>query len=208
MKAKITITEALAKMKLLQKRIDSGIRNLAVIGYQQRNKMQSPHSHMEIADFEKKAKEDLQSVDDLIARITVMKTTIDKSNSVTTVKIGGKEFTIQEVLVEKKHIENKKTLLSKLKSLRNDANSRFQSCTENVTSEIDRLRESLSSSKDSKKDEIEEICEKTLNLKYPKMVDPCNLSDRIETLEKEIEDFENNVDYALSESNSRTYIEV
>lgn len=208
MKTKITITEALAKLKLLQKRIDNGIRSLAVVGYQQRNKMQSPHSHMEISDFENNAKRDLQSVEDLINQITIIKTSINKSNSITVVKICGREMTVQEALVEKTLIENKKTLLVRLKSLKDNTNRSFQSCTEAVHAEIDKLRESLSSSKDSKKEDVEDICERTLNLKYPKMVDPCDLSKKIETLEKEIEDFENNVDYALSEINSNTYIEV
>lgn len=192
----------------MQKRIDSGIRTLAVVGYQQRDKMQGVHSHMGIEDFEKKAKEDLQSVNDLIARITLIKTAIDKSNSVTVVTIGKKEMTIQEVLVEKKFIENKKILLAKLKSLKDSANRSFQACTESVTAKIDKLRESYGSSKDSEKEMIEDICKKTLEVEYPKMVDPCDLSKKIELLEKEIEDFENNVDYALSESNSITYIEV
>lgn len=206
--SKITITRALAEMKLLQKRIDNKTRGLMVVGYQQYGKMQDPYNHMEISTFEKQAKEELQSVEDLMNRITLIKMAIDKSNSTTVIKICGKEMTIQEVLVEKKFIENKKNLLSKLKSLKERTNRDFQACTERVNAEIDALRQSLSSSKDSNKETIEAVCSNTMELKYPKMVDSCDLSKKIETLEKDIEDFENNVDYALSESNSVTYIEV
>lgn len=208
MTTKITITRALAEIKLLQKRINSGIDDLAVVGYQKNDKMQAPHNHMEIEAFQNKARADLASVEDLIARITVVKTAINKSNSVTIVKIGGREMTIEEALVEKKHVEYKKTLLIRLKSQMTDVKRRFEMNTEKVEEEIDELRKSLSTSKDADKDNIDEICKKTLELKYPKMVDPCDLTKKIESLEKEIEDFENNVDYALSESNSQTYIEV
>ena len=40
------------------------------------------------------------------------------------------------------------------------------------------------------------------------MIDPCKLSDKIKALEDEIEEFEANVDFALSESNALTQIEV
>ena len=39
-------------------------------------------------------------------------------------------------------------------------------------------------------------------------VNVIDLEKKIESLEKEISDFENNVDYALSEANSTTYIEI
>lgn len=208
MTTKITVTRALAEIKLLQKRIDSGVQNLAVVGYQQNNKMQSPNSHMEINAFEEKAKAGLASVEDLIARITLIKTAINKSNSTTIIKVAGREMTIEEALVEKQHILYKKSLLGSLKSQMNDVKRKFEACVTRVNDEIDDLRESLSSSKDADKDNIDEICKRTMELKYPKLVDPCDLTKKIETLEKDIEDFENNVDYALSESNSVTYIEV
>lgn len=207
MMTKITITRALAEIKLLQKRIDDKISNLMVVGYQQYGKMQDLYSHMEISAFEKQAKEELQSVEDLMNRITLIKTAIDKSNSTTIVKICGKEMTIQEALVEKKFIENKKDLLSKLKNLKDKANRGFQNCVERVNSEVDELRKSLVS-ENSNKETIEAVCSSTMELKYPKMVDPCDLTKRVESLENDIEDFENNIDYALSESNSVTYIEV
>ena len=41
-----------------------------------------------------------------------------------------------------------------------------------------------------------------------KFVDPLSLETIIKQLESEIEEFESNVDYALSESNSQTFIEI
>ena len=40
------------------------------------------------------------------------------------------------------------------------------------------------------------------------MIDPLTLEDKIKELEKEIDEFQKNVDFVLSESNSRTYIEI
>ena len=41
-----------------------------------------------------------------------------------------------------------------------------------------------------------------------KFVDPLSLETLVKQLETEVEDFKNNVDFALSESNSTTFIEI
>ena len=60
----------------------------------------------------------------------------------------------------------------------------------------------------SKADVEKEACETVDKLYEVKMIDPLTLEDKIKELEKEIDEFQKNVDFVLSESNSRTYIEI
>ena len=61
----------------------------------------------------------------------------------------------------------------------------------------------------TKKADVEkEACETVDKLYEVKMIDPLTLEDKIKELEKEIDEFQKNVDFVLSESNSRTYIEI
>ena len=69
----------------------------------------------------------------------------------------------------------------------------------------DQMSGSGSSKAGDAEKEIVESVEKIYKMDF---IDPVNLSDEIEKLENEIAEFNNNVDYVLSESNSTTYIEV
>ena len=61
----------------------------------------------------------------------------------------------------------------------------------------------------SKDPEVEKkVLESMEKLYEVNFVDPISLSDKIQALEKEIQDFNTNVDFALSESNSTTFIDV
>ena len=205
----ISITRALSELKVLQKRFEKEVLQLEAISVQHGMTL-IKNSSVKPEDFEKNAKAQLQSIESLQKRILEIKTKIQQSNAVTIVKIGSKEMTVLEAIIKKSLIENQKTLLSKLKRQLTTANDSFEQAVSINEGKIVKQLEDATKNTTVKLDpEIEKQIKISVESLYPiKMIDPCKISEKIKVLEEEIEDFENNVDFALSESNALTLIEV
>lgn len=206
---KISITRALSELKLLQKRYDKEVSQLEAIAVQHGHSLVK-NSSVKPEDFEKNAKAQLQSIKALQERILNIKTKIQQSNAVTMVKIGSKEMTVLEAIVRKSLLDNEKTLLKRLQRQLVAANDNFELATSQNEGKVIKQLEDATKASTTKLDlEIEKQIKASVDSLYPiRMVDPCEISKVIKDLEMSIEDFEANVDFALSESNSLTQIEV
>lgn len=210
---KYSITRALAERKVLIKRHEKAVRELTLIAVQRGNLLQGSYTHIKPEDFSERAKSMMQSILSLEARIDEIKYRIDQSNLVTMIKIGSREMTIQEALVLKNSITLKKERLKKMKSLYTTAKIEYNDAVEENRKKIDKeVSENTaailgSSSKPDTgiEERIKESVERTYSVVF---IDPLSLEQEIAKLESEIEEFESNVDYALSESNSQTFIEI
>ena len=208
---KYSITRALAERKVLIKRHEKAVKELELIAVQRGNRLVGDHSHIKPEDITDRVKSSYQSILDLERRIDEIKFQIDKSNLVTVIKIGTKEMTIQEALVLKNSIELRKSRLRKMKDLYRKAKLSYDESFEANRRIIEKtVADTISASKDGRIDsELEKNTANQINSLYEvKFVDPLSLEAIIKQLETEIEEFESNVDYALSESNSQTFIEV
>lgn len=205
----ISITRALSELKVLQKRFDKEVSQLNVISVQHGLTLMK-NSSVKPEDFSEKAKAQLQSVEDLQKRIHLIKTKIQQSNAITMVKIGTQEMTVLEAIIKKSLIENQKDLLARLKKQLILANDNFEAATMSNENKIAKQLEDATKNSTVKLDlEVEKQIKASVESLYPiKMIDPCKLSDKVKALEDEIEEFEANVDFALSESNALTQIEV
>ena len=119
MSEKMTIHRALAELKLIDSRIEKGIKTIIPTGTMQKGKLVSGLYTKE--DFEENAKSKYQSVIDLIERKGKIKSAIVKANSTTTVNIGGVEMTIADTINFKMSIGLKKQLILDLVSKHNKA---------------------------------------------------------------------------------------
>ena len=205
----ISITRALSELKVLQKRFEKEVSQLEAISVQHGMTL-IKNSSVKPEDFEKNAKAQLQSIEALQKRILEIKTKIQQSNAVTVVKIGSQEMTVLEAIIKKSLIENQKTLLARLKRQMITANDSFeQAVSVNEGKVVKQLEDATKNTTVKLDPEMEKQIKATVETLYPvKMIDPCKISEKIKALEEEIEDFENNVDFALSESNALTLIEV
>jgi nucleoside-triphosphatase THEP1 len=89
------------------------------------------------------------------------------------------------------------------------AQTDFDAGNEENRRRIEKMSQDQMSNGSSKAGDAEkEIVESVEKIYKMDFIDPVNLSDEIEKLENEIAEFNNNIDYVLSESNSTTYIEV
>jgi hypothetical protein len=207
---KYTITRALSELTALKDRHQKELTKMNLIAVKQGAKIRKPNSSYDEKSFIEQASQSYQSVLDIERRILEIKNKIDESNFTTKVKIGDTEMTVQEVLNMKRLIELKQNRLYFLKSMKQRAQMDFDAGNEENRRRIEKMsQDQMSGSGSSKAGDAEkEIVESVEKIYKMDFIDPVNLSDEIEKLENEIAEFNNNVDYVLSESNSTTYIEV
>ena len=207
---KYSITRALAELKLLKNRYNKEVQRLSLIAVKRGMKIRPPYTSFKEEDFIKTAESQYQSIIALRRRMDEIKLAIDKSNFETTVKIGDKEMTVLEALVKKSNIISDVDLLGCMKTQLRIAKAEFEKSMNENSAKVESIVHDQLTNKDvAKKSDVEkEACETVDKLYEVKMIDPLTLEDKIKELEKEIDEFQKNVDFVLSESNSRTYIEI
>jgi hypothetical protein len=205
MTTRISITRALAELKLLDSRINRAIEAIkfAVCVTKKTN------FNVNKNDFSAQTSADYQSINDMIDRREKMKAAIMKSNSVTLVKIGSKELTVSDAIDMKHTINYKKYILEKLREQRLSTTREFETHKSKVKQAIDANITQICS-RDVKPDPatIQDLTEMFYKNDPCEIFDPLGLDKLIAQLNAEIEDFELNVDFALSESNSLTTVEI
>ena len=206
---KITITEALRELKTLDNRIMKAVSECKFIGA--KKKSSDKVGNFDKDNFVTNAKAGYQSVKDLIANRDAIKGKIVHSNAITNVEIGGKTYTVAQAIERKSSIEYEKTLLIAMKQ-------QYKKVTDQVSKENDKVDNQINNmlltylGKDSDKklneNDLELITTPYREKNEWELVDPLNLYDEIQDLEKSIVSFEADVDTCLSISNSITFIEV
>lgn len=197
---KISITRALAEIKLLDKRIEKQPRDKTVVQITRGGKPLNENV-IELKSF-------IQQKNDLIERRAKIKLAIMLSNAKTTLPNGK---TVLET------IEYKNVAVDQLKSmfvfLKNQQRTRNNTVTDLELENTDGLnklyQESTSNSTELTQELLEIISD---NFRKSNKIEHTSgeaiLDDVILDLEEKIEDAESTLDFTLSESNATTFIEV
>lgn len=196
--ATYSITRALNELKLLDKKIQKKYKEACFVTY-------------EIGGIPNEMncdpKKSLQSITDLIKRRDAIKTAIMQSNAVTEVKIGEETMTVAEAIERKSSIQYYKSLLQTMRQQWRYIQTRVQELEEETRDRLDRLLESkLGKEGKTREEDLKAITKNFEEKNMPKIIDPLNLQQQIEELDEYIDNFENEVDLVLSESNARTEI--
>lgn len=210
---KMTIHKALAELKTMDDRIQNAINAPTYV-------MAVKHSAekingMTISEFKDSIKSGYQKVMSLMNRRDAMKRAVVLSNAQTKVKIGDKEYTVAEAIELKNHgVEYKKILKNRITMQYNNARSELE---RNSGEAIEKRAEQYVLSviqaqpKDAKM-AVDSEAMKALRKDYITnntydLLDPLGVVKVMETLMDEINEFETEVDAALSVSNAVTVIE-
>jgi hypothetical protein len=209
--ANISITRALSELKLLDGRINRAISEGKFITTQLGQKL--INGHITLKDFEVLAKASIDKVNALVERRNKIKSAIVASNAITVVKFpSGVEYTVAEVIERKSSIVYEKTLLQTLKYQYNQAVTSLERANREAEATLEKRIENIlgkdAKKDESKKSEIENITALFNKDNLTTLVDPIGLKVVIDELQEKIEEFENEADFLLSESNTRTDIEV
>ena len=204
----MTITKALAECKLLDKRIMKKIEIFSPVAIQLGEN--SLINGIEKNQLETNIQANFQSITELINRRKDIKSKIIKSNSETKIKINNIEITVAEAIDYKNIIELKRFLLARLKQTKLTGDIDISKKTELTQSRLDELLK-VNFGKDKAKidtESYESISKPFLKKNSPVLIDPLTVQTVITKLEDEIDKFGLDIDYILSESNSKTKIEI
>ena len=206
---RLTVHEALCFIKVADKRIGDAIDNCAFCAS---NKESSPKVNgVPVKEFEDDVKAKYQSIQDLIKRTEKIKAALSLSNAATKVTVCGKEMTVAEAIYMMQY-----GILTKMNLLRS-MESKLRAAQLVITSEnghklderLDKYIQSVYGSKEKITPEELDKASKDFKARNEyKLVDPLKITDKIEALKKEIDEFQAAVDSAIQISNATTYIEI
>lgn len=205
MAEQITITRALAKVKSITQRLERGA-TLSYITTATGGKTAGGRASQETAVL---LKANYQSTFDLLKERAALKGAIVRSNAVTEVVIGTKTMTVAEAIERKASIQHERTLLAVLKQQLAQATAQVERNNTQMQARLDQLI-ATAVGKDRKVEaaELAAITDPFTKQNITELVDPVGLQNEIEALESHINEFDLNVDFALSEVNAITKITV
>ena len=201
----MSITQGLAELKLLDKRIKklSGTDCFKFIDVSTKNRP------VDTETLRKEALASYQSFIDLVKRRDSIKQAIVMKNATTQVKIGTWIGSIAEAIERKSSIEYKKSLLYNMKRQTTVANERYDNEQRELGDRLDRLLNSeMGKDVRTNPETINAITTSFYEKNKVSLVDPLNSGKLIADLEEEIESFLTNVDWVLSETNGKTRIRI
>lgn len=201
----ISVTRALAQVKALNDRIERATAVPFIT-----NAIGGKHgSGKPVQEIEVDLRANLQSVTDLIAQRKALKSAIVRSNATTNVTIGGNTVTVAEAIERKSSIIIEQKLLHQLRGQLAQVSAAVERTNVDMTKRLDTLLlTAVGKERQASAAEQEAISAPFKAQNEGKAVDPNDLTKQIEALAKDIDDFVLEVDYALSEINATTQIEV
>lgn len=207
---KITVTRALAELKLLDSRILKEIKQASFLDLsREREKGKALQSGKTIDEFMKNAQASWDAIQELLKRRDSMKSAIVISNVNTKLKIGNVEMTVAEAIDRKNTISYRQSLHTQLTRQYSSLMSQVESHSANLDQQVTKMLEAnLGKDVKASTDDYKFIAKPFIEANEVKMVDPLKVDEKIKALGTEIEEFLKDVDFALSESNARTEIEV
>jgi len=208
----ITITRALSELGTIGDRIDkaiSGGKFVAVVKGDNRKPVEACYSTE--ADLLNVLQSSFDSVESLIARETLLKSAVLLSNAVTKVTIANKEMTVAEAIHMKTVAEHKKRFLVSLKNQLSMASRLAHEINKELEDKIERALASIySAGKEAPNQDQRNNVATPLKREHEARIvsSKTDLQEFIRKFESDLNDFLTECDYALSEVNCKTVIEV
>jgi hypothetical protein len=199
----MSITQALAELKLLDKRIQKALDHVEWAG------VKTKSNPLDTEKFARTARAEFQSFTDLVKRYDTIKRAVVLSNATTRVRVGTWEGTVAEAIEYKRSIFYKRRLLDAMKNQLLTVKELFKSHQEAVDARLEKLLHSeLGKDVKTSPETITALTNSFRENNKVDLVDPLDLAGRSRELEEEVESFETNVDWVLSETNGKTLIQI
>ena len=115
---------------------------------------------------------------------------------------------VAEAIEMKSSIKHQETLLEKMKQQYGQAVTLSEHLNNQARNDLEAKSSRSESKNESSNMTLAEFSKSYMEIHGVKLYDPIGLSEKIDVLEKEITDFESEVDFVLSEKNAVTMIEV
>ena len=204
----MTVTDALAELTLLEKRIDSArtaLSDKTLITVVEVDKV--PTGYKTRQEHTSMAGAALQRVDALIARRRTIKRAVVLSNASTMVTIAGEEMTVAEAIEMKNFIDYYEDVLKTMQSAYSHAHKTYDTANARVKERLDKLVIEVLG-KNASAEKYQSLADSFLAREGVELLDPINIAENIEQRQTFVEEFNSTADRVLSISNARTMIEV
>lgn len=207
---KMTVHKALAELKLLDNRIEKAIAEgiYCVANKHSNDKING----IPLDEYIKTMQGRYDKAVDLINRRKTIKRAVVLSNAVTKVTVAEVEYTVAEAIEMKNHgVEFDKLLMTNMKKHYDMAQMQIkQQNGKDLEERADQYVTAIYGQKEGKANtaDIEKVKADFLTANQYELVDPLHVLDKMEDLEKKINDFMAEVDSALSVSNALTEITI
>lgn len=210
---KMTVHKALAELKIIDSRINAAINDGTYV-------IANKHSNEKIGgvpinEFKDKMRSSYQKVTDLINRRNAIKRAVVLSNATTKIVVGDTEYTVAEAIEMKNHgMEFKSSFLRTMayqnqvaqnEINRNSGDAIEKRAEQYVLSVIQAQPKDAKMTVDSKA--MTALREDYINNNTYDLIDPMNVNNLIQAMTDEINEFNTEIDAALSVSNALTVIE-
>lgn len=209
-KQTMSITRALAELKRLDDRINRETTAAQYVGVsvgKGENKKVASGS-MTVTDLEKKIKSTYDSITDLFTRRATIKSAIVLSNAKTLVTINGKKMTVAEAIELKQSINLKRTMVQVMQHQAATTRSATDTLNQKLETKIEGFLTTMLGGDKTKVDTatIDAVSKTQRDASEAGLIDPLGIADRIEKLQEEIAAVDTELDFTLSEINSKTEI--
>ena len=202
----MSVHRGLSEIKLLSSRIQKSVNSTFVVSNKVSNKTIGGRSINEVRQV---IEGNFDSVIALIENRKRIKSALVLSNASTKVTIAGKEYAVAEAIERKASVDLDRLFLASLKSQFVSHNNNVESQNSQLSGKLETYLASVLGEKSSRSAEDVKMHTKVFEDQNRfELIDPRHIANYIESLEKEIDEFESQVDYVLSESNATTFFEV
>lgn len=209
-KETMTVYQALEKLKILENRVQnltpSGI--FSCVGIRKRDKEESSEG-IDLKMFGQTLQSTYDKQGAILKNYIELKSAINSSNATTIITVAGKEYTIANALVRKRLITKERSYWKKMRddvqSCVNMVNSNNSKVDTDVNNRIDNI---LRESKNKNAAEIEVLRATFSEGRYYDVYDPMDIATKSEQMLEELDEFEKDIHYALTQANVNTTIEV
>lgn len=206
----MTVTDALAELTLLSKRIESArvaLENGTLVIIVEVGKV--PTGFKSRKEYEVNARAALQRVQALIDRRRTIKRAIVISNASTRVTVAGQEMTVAEAIEMKNFIRHYEAILDTMQSAYTSSRNQYEKAKIKVKERLDKLAlEVLGKNEAVNSEQYQALADSFMAREGVELLDPTNLAQEIERKQTFIEEFKSTCDRVLSISNARTTIEI
>lgn len=211
MSNQISVTRALAELKLLDARINSTMRDIQFVVDKKASSPKVLNGRMTVEEYCIDIKSKYQSVKDLITRRNLIKSKIVESNARTIVEINGRQYTVAEAIERKSSIAYEKDLLRLMKLKLNTTEANIAKANDKLESTIENMINNMLSGDNKNKDMVDNanrMAESYREQNKTVIIDPIGIVKEIEDMDKDILLFESEIDMTLSECNATTKVDI
>lgn len=207
MTKEITLTEALATLKVLRSKQETLSRTGSFVGVATRDKVGA----LSVEDAQKQFKSEFDRLASLGRQIQEIGAKLYEANSKTTVTVGGKTYTLAEAIYRKSNLASEAERIRLMKGALARAESAATKAVEQAEKRADQQVENLLAGR-TKDDGVGtmavEMRKKLIDAEKIQVVDPNGLAAFILAAEDELVTFSTEIDVAISLVNATTKIAV